>query len=243
MGYERSAQFYDLFGEKPDIEYYKGLGMNYGSALEIGVGTARVALELARAGVAVWGIDSSEKMLEIAREKTAGEPREIQERIALKKADMTDFQLQRTFSLAYMPSSIFSHCITTEDQLKCLRCVYNHLETNGCLAFDIVLPRQSYSTALTLIDKKEIGNKTVVRYISNRPDFPEQLLHTTLIFEIYTDQKLTERIIEFSTVSLIYKRELLLLLDKCSFEIEHMFGDFSKSVKVADLLIIEARKP
>lgn len=53
MAYKDSARFYDLFASEDDVPYYKELGLQYGSALEVDVGTARVALELARASVEV----------------------------------------------------------------------------------------------------------------------------------------------------------------------------------------------
>jgi SAM-dependent methyltransferase len=241
MSYDRSAKYYDLFGEKDDSAYYKELGMQYGSALEIGVGTARVALELAAAGVDVWGIDNSQKMLEIARATCAEQPADIKNRIVLTCADMTDFHLSTQFPLVYMASSVFSHCITQEDQLDCLTCVLNHLEEGGLFVLDLHLPEPSYTTALRLIDKEEVDDTVVVRWISNRAEYADQLLHTTLIFEAYTNGVLTERIIESSTVSLIYKRELLLLLDKAGFTIEHIYGNYSKSEKIDNLVVVEAR--
>lgn len=59
LAYQESAPLYDHFAEKDDISYYKTLGLQYRTALEIGVGTMKVALVLARAGVKVWGIDNS----------------------------------------------------------------------------------------------------------------------------------------------------------------------------------------
>ena len=243
MSYDKSAKYYDLFGEKPDIEYYKTLGLQNGTALEIGVGTARIALELARAGVKVYGIDNSDEMLKIARSKCAAEPDSVQKRIVLENQDMRDFHLPRTFPLIYVPSSGFSHCITTEDQVTCLNCIYNHLDKKGLLVVDIDLPSSSYTNALKLIDRKEVDDTEVVRWISNSPNYANQLLDIVLIFEVYRNQKLTERIIESSTVSLIYKRELLLLLDKAHFTVDNIYGDFQKSEEVTDLLIVEARKP
>jgi hypothetical protein len=155
---------------------------------------------------------------------------------------MADFSIHRKFPLVYIPSSTFSHLLTTKDQLNCLKCIHEHLEENGFFAFDLELPQSSYSSALRLIDTKEVGDKTIVRWISNRPDYQNQSLETTLIFEVYTQQELTERIIEHSTVSLVYKRELLLLLDKAGFTVEHMYGDFQQSEDIEDLLVVEARK-
>ncbi|MBU7017917.1 MAG: class I SAM-dependent methyltransferase [Theionarchaea archaeon] len=243
MGYRKSAKYYDLFGEKSDIEYYRTLGKKYGAALEIGVGTARVALELALAGVDVWGIDNSDEMLQIARAKLRKHPEPIQERVTLRKGDMRDFCLSKTFPLVLIPSSGFSHCLTTEDQLACLTCVYDHLEEKGVLALDIHLPSPSYTNTLKLIDKKEIGARTVVRWISTRPDYVNQSLETVLLFETYENQEMTERIIESSRISLIYKRELFLLLEKAGFIIENVYGDFCRSGKVTNLVVVEALKP
>jgi ubiquinone/menaquinone biosynthesis C-methylase UbiE len=243
MGYKKSAKYYDLFGEKSDIEYYRALGKKYGAALEIGIGTARFALELALAGVDVWGIDNSDDMLEIARTKLKKQPETIQKRVTLKKGDMTNFHLSRTFPFVCIPSSGFSHCLTTEDQLACLTCVYDHLEKKGVLALDIHLPSPSYTSTLKLIDKKEVDSKTVVRWMSNNPDLVNQFCETVLIFETYENQELTERIIESSRISLIYKRELLLLLEKAGFITENVYGDYNRSDKVTSLLVVEARKP
>ncbi|MBU7031471.1 MAG: class I SAM-dependent methyltransferase [Theionarchaea archaeon] len=243
MGYEASAVYYDLFGEKPDIPYYTTLGKTYGSAAELGVGTARVAIELARAGVNVVGIDNSEKMLEIAQEKIARCSQEIQERITLYKAEMTNFQLSHPVPLVYIPSSGLSHCITPTDQLACLTCIYEHLEPGGLLACDLHLPGQSYSSALTQAGIREKEGKTIVRWISNRADFSKHLLYTTLIFEEYTRSLLTKRILEHSCVGLIFRDDFLSLLKKTGFEVENVYGDFTLSPRVTDLLVVEARKP
>ena len=96
---------------------------------------------------------------------------------------------------------------------------------------------------LGLIDKKEIGTTTVVRWLTIHPDYENQLCETVLIFEKYENQELTERIIESSRISLIYKRELFLLLDKAGFITEHVYNDFYKSDNVTGLLVVEARKP
>ena len=74
MTYRLAAKFYDLFGSKNDLGFYKELALQSGNkALELGVGTARVAISLARAGVMVIGIDNSVDMLRVAKEKLAKE--------------------------------------------------------------------------------------------------------------------------------------------------------------------------
>ena len=243
MGYEASARYYDLFGEKPDIAYYTALGKKYGTAVELGVGTARVALELARSGVQVWGIDTSENMLKEARSKIAHAPQAVRERITLLRADMTDFHLSHPVPFIYIPSSGLSHCITPADQSACVSCIYDQLEPGGLLAFDLILPAQSYSSALTQAGIKKYQGKTIVRWIANQADFSQKILHTTLIFQEYTDNVLTRQIMEHSTVGLIYEEDLLSLLEKTGFRIESLSGDFDGSPVVRDVLTVKTRKP
>jgi hypothetical protein len=56
MNYGSASKFYDLFGSKQDIAFYRDLALRRRKkALELGIGTARVAIELAKAGITVWG--------------------------------------------------------------------------------------------------------------------------------------------------------------------------------------------
>src|SRR5438552_5642067 len=67
-----------------------------GPALELGIGTGRVALPLAEAGVEVHGIDASEQMVRRLREKPGGE------RISVTMGSFADFSLEARFSLIYV---------------------------------------------------------------------------------------------------------------------------------------------
>ena len=88
MTYRHASKFYDLFGSKDDLEFYRGLALKCGDkALELGVGTGRVAIPLAKAGIRVVGIDNSVHMLRVAREKLAKETAAVNRRVVLKKGD------------------------------------------------------------------------------------------------------------------------------------------------------------
>lgn len=81
MTYRLAAKFYDLFGSKNDLRFYKELALQSGNkALELGVGTARVAISLAKAGITVVGVDNSVHMLKITKESKA-----VTSRVILKK--------------------------------------------------------------------------------------------------------------------------------------------------------------
>jgi len=242
MAYRESAPYYDLFIDENDVDYYKTLALHHESALEIGVGTARVALELAKAGVQVWGIDNSPNMLREAEGKLQKLPKAVRERIKLLKADMTNFSLHKRFPLAYIPSSTIQHCATQDDQVACLTAINKHLNKNGLLAFNLILPSQTYNNNLRAIGRAAHRNTTVMRFISYRPNWQEQQLEVLLIFEVYTDGVMTRRVYDMSTIALIGKREMFLLLEKTGFRIENVYGDYDKSMKTESQVVIEARK-
>ena len=100
-----------------------------GPALELGVGSGRVALHLARAGHDVVGIDRSAAMLEQARARLDGA---LAERVRLVEGDMRDFDFgDEQFGLIYCALGTFGHLIETEDQVATLRCVARHLGDGG----------------------------------------------------------------------------------------------------------------
>jgi hypothetical protein len=136
-----------------------------------------------------------------------------------------------------------SHCVTADDLLACLRCIYDQLQPGGLLAFDLILPSTSYSSSLIQAGVKPYQGKTIVRWIAHGADFSQHILHTTLIFEEYTGNVLTNQIMEQSTVGLIYEEDILSSLEKTGFNVETLYGDFNGSSTVTDFLIVEARKP
>jgi ubiquinone/menaquinone biosynthesis C-methylase UbiE len=232
LTYRLAAKFYDLFGSKDDLEFYKELAVQSGeSALELGVGTARVAIPLARAGVRVVGLDNSAYMLEVAREKLAKEPKAVRDRVALGRGDMRNLQLDQTFSLVYIPASTFDHCVTVRDRARCLRGIYHHLEEDGKFAFDVEQVTPEKPAASWWIDRKETKkNETVVRSIFTRRDLARRLCNLDLFFDVYRNGKLVERYYEYGEVAILFKEEVETLLEQAGFRVEAVYGDFDKSV-------------
>jgi len=229
--YGLAAEFYDLFGSKNDIEFYKELALqNIGKALELGVGTARVAIPLAKAGVTVVGIDSSVHMLRIAKEKLAKESVAVRKRVILKKGDMRNFELKKAFSFIYIPASTFDHNITVEDRKRTLTCIYKHLKKNGTFTFDLEQATPDKPEKSWWIDRKETEDgKTVARSIFTRRNMSKRVLSLDLFFDVYKDGKLLDRYYEYGEVALISKGEIVGLLEETGFEVVSIYGDFNKS--------------
>jgi len=231
MTYRRTAKFYDLFGSKNDLEFYRELALQSGNkALEVGVGTGRVAISLAKAAVTVVGIDNSVHMLRVAREKLAKETEAVRRRVILKKGDMRNFRLKQSFPFIYIPASTFDHNITVEQQKRTLDCIYKHLEKNGTFAFDLEQAKPDKPETSWWIDRKEIdGGKMVVRSIFTRRNMTRRACSLDLFFDVYKNGKLLERYHEYGEIAIISKDEVTKLLEQNGFAVESIYGDFNKS--------------
>jgi ubiquinone/menaquinone biosynthesis C-methylase UbiE len=246
MTYGLAAKFYDLFGAKEDLKFYRELALHCGNkALELGVGTGRLAIPLAKAGVTVFGIDNSAHMLKVAKEKLARESAGVSKRVILKKGNMINFKLRQSFPFIYIPASTFGHNITIKHQRQTLNCIHKHLEKNGKLAFDLDQMPPDKPESSWWIDRKQIKKDTmVIRSIFTRVDMTKRSCSLDLFFDLYRNGKLQERYHEYGEVTLISKSEVTKLLEAASFIIEDIYGDFNKNKyrNTSPRIVLVARK-
>jgi ubiquinone/menaquinone biosynthesis C-methylase UbiE len=120
-----------------DARFYRELAHELGGAvLELGCGTGRILLPIARDGIECVGLDSSAAMLEVLREK------QPPANLRLVEGRMERFDLGTTrFRLITCPFRAFSHLLDTDAQLTALARVKRHLAPGGVFAFDVFYPR------------------------------------------------------------------------------------------------------
>jgi len=105
-----------------------------GAALELGIGTGRIALPLARRGVPVHGIDLSAAMIARLR----GKPGAAQ--IAVTIGDFATTRVEGRFALAYLVFNTIMNLTSQEAQVACFRNVASHLEPGGCFVIEVGVP-------------------------------------------------------------------------------------------------------
>ncbi len=105
-----------------------------GPALELAVGTGRIALPLAQRGVRVHGIDLSEAMVARLRAKPGGGD------IPVTIGDIASARADGTFSIAYLVFNTIMNLTTQDAQVACFRNVAAHLERGGCFVVEVALP-------------------------------------------------------------------------------------------------------
>ena len=131
---ERYAHQADPSVVEPVVDFLADLAGD-GDALELGVGTGRIALPLARRGVRVHGLDLSEAMVAKLRAKPDGD------RIAVTIGDFATTRVDGTFAVAYLVVNTIMNLTTQEEQVACFRNVAAHLERGGCFVIEVMVPR------------------------------------------------------------------------------------------------------
>ena len=131
---------------EPVVDFLVGLAGN-GRALELGIGTGRVAIPLSQRGVQVHGIELSKAMATRLRAKPGGEE------IGVTIGDFATTVVEGTFSLAYLVFNTIMNLTTQEAQVECFRNVSRQLEPSGCFVIEVVVPGlQRLAPGQTILD-------------------------------------------------------------------------------------------
>ena len=105
-----------------------------GAALELGIGTGRIALPLSQRGVPVHGIDLSPAMVKQLRAKPGAKS------IGVTIGDFGTTRADGTFTLAYLVYNTITNLTTQDDQVECFRNVAAQLEPGGCFVIEVGVP-------------------------------------------------------------------------------------------------------
>jgi SAM-dependent methyltransferase len=137
--YDHIARLYDPWSRSvvEDIEFYvEEARRSGGPVVELGVGTGRIAIPTAAAGIRVIGVDSSAGMLEVARER-AGQAGVA---LDLRLGDFREPPVAETVPLVTIPFRSFLHVQTDDERRSVLRAVARLLEPDGRFVFDVFCP-------------------------------------------------------------------------------------------------------
>lgn len=135
---DRIAGIYDdLHGDigdtEPAVEFLAALA-GKGPALELGIGTGRLAIPLAKRGIEVRGVDASEAMVNRLRGKPGGED------IPVTIANFVDVPVEGTYPLVFLAFNTIFALPSQEEQLRCFRAVSNRLTPGGAFVIEAFVP-------------------------------------------------------------------------------------------------------
>jgi predicted TPR repeat methyltransferase len=130
--YDRSSgPYFDPSAIEATVDFLEPLGRD--GALELAIGTGRIAVPLARRGVRVRGIDLSPAMVGELRKKT--------DAIPVVVGDMCTTRIDETFSLVYLVYSSIVNVTTQDRQVAAFATAAAHLEPRGCFVAEVEVPR------------------------------------------------------------------------------------------------------
>ena len=228
-----TARYYDAVYQKlregcGDVEFYRDLARQAcGPVLELGCGTGRTLLPIAKDGFPCTGLDVSPRMLETLRRK------EFPPTLRLVCDPMQQFDLPDIrFSLIFAAFRVFQHLYTLEDQLACLACVKHHLAPGGIFAFDVFNPdpeRIGKEHEDEVEEARfETGGEQIARYTSVDRDPETQVMNCHMRYERSQDGRVFDSEVAEVRMRWFYREELEKLMARAGFEGVEFYGDFDR---------------
>lgn len=229
--YAADAEFYDIVhaGHDDDI----GLWLSYAGrtdrpVLEVGCGTGRIALALARAGHAVTGVDPSAAMLAIARQRADDDALDVE----LIEGEVTGLTLpDNTYGLVLVPQDVFLYCSDGEEQLATLRNLAAALHFSGQLVLDLPGPAlwlDASTNGQPLLvyssDEGEAGQLDVWQL--HEDDLAAQTRMLRVTYERTSPEGLVRRTQSVHRLRYLYRFEVEYLLHIAGLALIGVYGDY-----------------
>jgi SAM-dependent methyltransferase len=245
--YSITARYYDASYEAKqlaDLPFYLELAEKRGGpVLDIGCGTGRMTLPLARRGSQVTAIDASEPMLEILRGKLAAEPADVRSRVTVKMRDMRNLDTDSRFPLVIVPFRGLQHLHTIEDQMAALTSLRGQLAAGGWLALDVFFPK--LDRIMTGVGQEieemnwttmEEGKKLVVRrfFMKNAVDPLGLKFSGRFIYRTFSGSTLVREESDSLTMTCYTYHQLRLLFLLTGLEPVAEYGSFTKTTLAGD---------
>jgi SAM-dependent methyltransferase len=130
---ESASDMFDAEVVDPVVDFLADLAFD-GTALELGIGTGRIALPLARRGIRVNGIELSEAMVSRLRVKPGAE------QIGVTIGDFATTTVEGRFSVAYLVFNTIMNLTTQDEQVACFQNVAAQLTPDGCFVIEVAVP-------------------------------------------------------------------------------------------------------
>lgn len=218
-----------------DVEFYRATARRTGGPiLDVGCGTGRVTIPQAEDGFEVVGIDLSKAMLRRAEARRAVLDAGVAARLSFVQADMTDFDLGRSFALIVVPFRVFQFLLDPGAQRAALAAFRRHLAPEGELVvdlfdprLDLCLPEMKPPTQRDTVRHPVTGRDVTVERLSRQNDPSAQVL-TELweMTELEADGRPIRSVRETLSLRWTYRWEMRHLLELTGFEVLAEHGDF-----------------
>jgi SAM-dependent methyltransferase len=224
---------YEYRRRRADVTWYRELARRRGAMriLELGAGSGRVTIPLARDGRAVVAIDRSEAMLGRLRSRVAALPAVVARRVAVLRGDLRDFDAGEKFPLVIAAFNVIEHLYTRGEVAACFARVAAQLEPGGAFAFDVQMPDLAWLQrdpekrwARTRFTDPTTGR--VMFYSTNHDYDPVSQIALIRLYYEPADGQGATRVVKLSQRK-FFPAELEALLAHSGFRVVERYGDFA----------------
>jgi ubiquinone/menaquinone biosynthesis C-methylase UbiE len=249
--YSNTADYYDYDNRniiKDDLDFYvEYANKTEGTILELASGTGRVSLYVAeKTKRQIECIELSEQMVNRFKIKLKTTHQSLNNKINVYIGDMSEFNFKQKFEYIMMPWRSLQYLPEQELAVKCLKCVYQHLESNGIFAFDIFKPKKYDEKWLGKEDISydvEVDGKRIIRSTVNHyADTIKKNIQYKSRYKIIEEGK--ETIVEDLLTYKYYEYEdIVKILKILDFKITDEYGYYDKrSIKDGSEMIFICSK-
>jgi len=179
---DRMADVYDEFvnemglDTEGTVEFLAGLA-GQGPALELAIGTGRIALPLSARGVEIHGIDASEAMVARLRQKPGGAE------VPVTFGDFADVGVDGRFRLVFVVFNTLWALLTQEDQVRCLRNVAEHLTPDGLFVVEAFVPDPARFERGQRLSARTVASRQVVLEASTHEPATQRVSAQQVVLE------------------------------------------------------------
>ncbi|MBN1313778.1 MAG: class I SAM-dependent methyltransferase [Anaerolineae bacterium] len=233
--YVALVRYYDAetAGYAVDIPAYNVLVERFGGPLlDVGCGTGRVAFALARQGIAVTGIDTSQPMLDRARARQ--EPIKSSQ-VHWYQVDVTELTLDERFGLAIFAYNGFMHLLDQDRQIAALNKLAEHIKKGGGLVIDIANPVEMFRVEDTpgLVFERQFADtetgQAVMQQSLAMVDRATQIMSLTWVYDRIGPDGIVHRDLVPLQLRYTMASEMRLLLSRAGFSDIELCGDYDFS--------------
>lgn len=220
-----------------------------GPVVELGVGDGRIAVEAARQGRSMVGVDLSDMMLDLCRRRASEAG--VLDLLTLMRADFRDFELTAPAALIALPYHSLGHLLAIDDKRRAIAHIFSQLRPGGRFIFDDFL-----MTPGLLAHMRQVQLRAEYRHASGADallwvtslvnEAAQSIRVVTWEDELDADGRMTRRRYRRLSLSWLEPSQAHALLTEVGFEIESRFGDFNRtpfSAQTAHEQVWVARRP
>jgi len=223
--------FDDHQGSYEDQAFYSQfIAKSDGKILEVGSGTGRLLLPYLKEGIDIEGLEPSEQMIAVCKEKAAHSSLEP----VIHKQYMQRLNVPQDYSLIFIPMCTYQFLVQRVDAVEALRRFYLHLQSGGKIIISLYVPKGVFGSIneqgqwyVRRTTTRPHDQAHVVLLESTQRNYFEQIETKWIKYEVYKESNLEQSHMRTMHLRWYHQFEFIMMLEKIGFTNVQIFGDYT----------------